>query len=126
MELTRDAIFAVNDIKVEGPIEIPEWNGSVHVKMMTGAERDKLEATTVSRKAKTVEINMSNFRARVVAATVCNSKGDLLFSDDDVKALGSKGAAPIDRVYEVAAKLNRITKQDAEELTKNSESAQND
>jgi hypothetical protein len=38
----------------------------------------------------------------------------------DINTLGQKSAAALDRVYEVAARLSKISKEDVDELAKNS------
>ena len=51
------------------PIElfIPEWNGYVKIKQMSGAERDKWEA---SNKRKDGSFDYHNFRARLAVLTL--------------------------------------------------------
>ena len=45
-----------------------------------------------------------------------------MFTDRDVERLGKKSALALDRIYEVAQRLNGIGKKEIDELTKNSES----
>jgi hypothetical protein len=111
VRLTRQQILAANDLPREA-VPVPEWDGEVEVRAMTASERDSFEAR--HREAPYVDL-----RARLAAATICAEDGSLVFSADDVAALGAKSAAPLDRIFSVAARLSGITKQDEEDLRKN-------
>lgn len=116
--LTREQILESNDIQEE-IIEVPEWGGSVKVRGMTGVERDKFEASTFKGKGKNLQLNWQNIRAKLVASTVVNGVGHLMFTDQDVAALGKKSAVGLDRVFEAGQRLSGITKEDVEDLAKN-------
>ena len=119
MELTKDLIFQADDIKKE-KVHVPEWNGDVYVKMMTAAERDRFESDMFEIKnGKAVTKNVELMRAKLVGLTACGSDGVLLFSSEDIPKLATKSASAIDRLFAVAQKLNRLTKEDVDELTKN-------
>jgi hypothetical protein len=114
MVLTRSSILSADDaVSSMELIEIPEWGGAAFVRVMTGAQRDRLEAFHAKDPG-------NNFRARVVAATLCDASGNLLFGEADVPALGAKSAAVLDRCSEVAIRVNKIGKRDIAELEKNS------
>ena len=114
--LTRDQILKAKDLTKE-KVEVPEWGGFVYVRVMTGRERDSFEQGLLLGKGK---VNLENVRARLCALTVVDETGARLFKDKDVTELGNKSAAALDRVYEVAQRLNRISGEDVEELEKNS------
>jgi len=120
--LNRNAILAAPDIVTE-TVTVPEWGGEVLVKAISAAERDEFEQAIVqmrrSGKRTEMEFNRSNFRARLAARALVDEDGDRLFSDADVELLGAKSASALDRVYEAAARLAGITKNDEEELEKN-------
>jgi hypothetical protein len=92
---------------------------------MTGRERDTFESETVLYRPKgKSEPNMDALhqsRARLCARCICDEHGARIFADSDVETLGTKSCAALDRVYEVAARLNKIGAADMEELEKNSE-----
>lgn len=113
--LTKDQILNAEDNKTE-VVEVPEWNGSVKVATMSGFSRDRLEASIVGSNGGQ---NLTNLRAKYVAATLVDDKGELLFSESDVAKLGKKSGAALDRVFSVAQRLNHITDADVEELAKN-------
>ena len=129
MSLTKDQILSCQDRQIE-KVLTPEWgeDGHIYVLSLTGKERDRFEAGSVlkDRKSGEYDVKMDNLRARLVTMTACTESGELLFSRDDVKQLGQRNAAVISRIYDVAARLSGITKQDLEELVKNSEAVPNE
>ncbi|MBX7264921.1 hypothetical protein KIF24_01870 [Micromonospora sp. Llam7] len=114
--LTRDQILAIDDSSSED-VEVPEWGGTVRVKGMTGAERDKFEAASIKGKGKNRDVNLANLRARLVAASVVDEDGQPLFKPYDVENLGRKSAAALGRVYDVAQRLAGLSDEDVDELT---------
>lgn len=110
--LSRDQILGAQDLERRS-VDVPEWGGVVCVRLMTGSERDRFEAEHL--KAPQVDA-----RARMAAATLCDEQGALLFTADDVAALGKKSATALNRVVEVAFELNRVGKADVDAAEKNS------
>lgn len=115
--LTKEAIFAADDIKTER-VTVPEWGGDVMVRALTGLQRDAWEASMSVRHGKTMVPDMRNFRARLVVLCVTDETGELVFHAGDVDALAGKSGAALDRLYSVAARLSGISEGDVEELTK--------
>jgi hypothetical protein len=118
MILSRDAILAAQDLKRE-EVAVPEWGGSVLVRTMTGAERAAWEQSL----ANGGKIDVSNVRARLVAACTIDESGALLFSAADAQALGAKSGSALERVAKVAQRLNAITEEALEEARGNSSAA---
>jgi len=120
--LTREEILAADDI-VSETVAVPEWRrggtGTVIVRGLMGDERDDFEASCIRGKGRKTEVNYRNARAKLAARCMRNPDGSLMFSDDDVVALGKKSAAALNRVYEVAARLSGLTEEDLEELAGN-------
>jgi hypothetical protein len=114
--LGRDAILQAQDISKE-LVHVPEWGGDVYVKGMTGAERDKFEASLISSKAGGKQVNLSNVRAKLASLTLCDEGGNLLFTETDVRELSKKSAAALQRVFETAQKLSGLGEADIEELS---------
>jgi hypothetical protein len=112
--LTRSAILEAEDLKRE-TVAVPEWGGEVIVSCMTGTQRDAWEQSLVANKTAA----LANIRARLLAYSLIDDAGNLLFSEKDIEALGKKSAAAIDRVVNVAQRLNRLTNESLEELQKN-------
>lgn len=119
MALKRDAILNAVDIVTE-EVPVPEWGGSVLVRGMNGAERDAYEGSMITGRGKDAQLNIQDARAKLVVACSVDETGAQLFSGADVAALSRKSAIALDRIYEVAARLSGITKEDVEALVKNS------
>ncbi len=83
------------------PCDVPQLGGTVLVRTMTGIERDRFEE--VQR-----QVKLANFRGRFAAATLCDAEGTRLFGDGDAETLGNLPSTALDRVYDVASKLNGI------------------
>jgi hypothetical protein len=130
-DLTADQILAADDLPRE-QVEVPEWGGTVWVRTLTGRERDAWEETfvKVQRNAKgrvlSVKENLTNIRARLSALVICDSAGTRLFTDAQVNELAAKSGAALDRVFDTAQRINKMSDQDIEELAGNLESGQSD
>lgn len=117
--LTRDQILQASDIKTE-VVDVPEWGGAVTVRGLTGRQRDDFEQQLTEQKNGKSRINMQNARARMVQISVVEpDTGALLFTREDVAALGTKSAAALQRVFDVASRLSGLSDSDMEELVKN-------
>lgn len=123
--LTRDQILQANDRPTK-IVAVPEWGGDVIVRGLTGAQRDKFEQDSVERKGDKIETNLINMRARLVALCVVDENNQRLFQDSDVKELGRKSAAALERVFDVARELSGLKTQDVAELAENLDDGQND
>ena len=104
MILDRNAILGAQDLPHED-VAVPEWGGTVRVRMMTGTERDTLANAFVGDDGKP---DMSGYRQRLLAATMIDEAGQRLFSADDLSAIGAKSAAALDRVFTVSDRLNQL------------------
>lgn len=116
MVMDRDAILKADDL-VSEVVDIPEWNGKVRVRSLTGQERDAYEQSITRRRGMTVELNLVNARAKLIALTVVDDEGVRVFSDEDVIELGKKNATALNRVFEVAQRLSGLTEEDVKDLT---------
>jgi len=114
--LTKEQILKADDLKIE-LVKVPEWNGDIYIRTMTGTERDAFEQSLFEKEG---ERNLSNIRARLCALTIVDEGGNRLFDDKDVEQLGKKSAAALDRIFGITQKLNAIGEKDVEELAKNS------
>ncbi len=120
MLLTADQILQADDSPTE-IVSVPEWGGEVKVRTLNGRERDVFEASVNDGK----QTNFANIRARLVSLSVCDEKGDRIFSDAQVDILGKRSAKALDRVFAVAQRLSGLTKEDVEQLVKNSATGPN-
>lgn len=120
MLLTREAILAADDLKRE-KVEVPEWGGHVYVRQLTAGERERWEERNLARRGPDSQVNLENLTSSLAALTMCDEAGGHLFTEADIPALNGKSAAALQRVWTAAIDLNRVGKQDVEELVKNSE-----
>jgi len=117
--LTRDQILSADDSVYED-VNVPEWGGVVRIRGLSGSERDRFEDSIVNNKVgKHARQNMKNIRAKLVALTVIDAKGETLFTLKDVEALGKKSAAALDRCFDVAQRLCGLSDDDVTELEEN-------
>lgn len=115
MLLNKDAILSKDDSK-HIDLEVPEWGGTVRIATMSGFARDRFEASVLGKNG---SLNHSNIRAKLVAACLVDDKGELMFSEKDVAALGKKSSKVLDMIFSEAQKLNGIGDAEVEELAKN-------
>lgn len=114
MALSKDQILAADDMGLL-EVNVPEWGGSVFVRVMTVGERDSYENDWMVNKNKGVE----NFRSKFLQRVLCDENGELLFKPEEITLLAKKSARAITRVWESAMRHNALTDGDVEELAKN-------
>jgi hypothetical protein len=115
---TEADILAIDD-SLREDVWIPEWDCWMQVRGLTGTERDAWEASITNMEGRRTRMNLQNFRAKLVArTTVQPGTNDPVFHNPVL--LGQKSASALQRLFEVAQKLSRLTDEDVEELTGNS------
>lgn len=136
-------VLSADDIlssKVELAQELVELSGNraVYVREMTGAEKNGWELACmkkvpgIGKQQPTMEMNLEDYRTKLLVFTVCDVNGTRLFDDKfliprNLKDLGSKfKASDLETIVDVANRLNKITEEDQEALLKNLETDQND
>ena len=112
--LTKEEIENAKDWEPEA-IEVPEWGGWVLIRPMSGFDRDRIEVLASEKK------DMTNLRAEMVVASICDSKGKKVFTRREVGALGNKSGVALDRVFARALILSGLKKEVVEDIAKNSE-----
>lgn len=115
--LTRANILAEDDLHLV-EVAVPEWpkcGGHVWVKGLSGAEAEELIGDNPASEG------IKGKRAQLLVHTVCNEKGDLLFTSEDVEALNRKHTTVLDRIADAAMALNGLGVDTQERLAKNSE-----
>lgn len=103
--LTREQILGAVDIGFE-TVDVPQWGGTVRLKGLTAAEYDKFQQGLFEGDGSNRKINMANARARMLALAIVDDKGQAIFTESDIAALGQKASAPIELLYRAALKLN--------------------
>jgi len=96
------------------PVDLPELGGRVYVREMTAAERDKFDEDLRDDGGKLKD----GYRAQLVAATVCDADGKLLFRPEQAAELANRGAALVVKLARVAAKVNALTAEAVEDAKK--------
>jgi hypothetical protein len=114
--LSRDDILKADDLRTVD-VEVPEWGGTVRLKMLTAAERDRFEASTVEVRGNQQKANLYNLRARLVSLCAVDEQGRRLFSKEDVTQLGEKSAAALARLFNRASEINGLSDAEIEDLT---------
>ena len=121
--LTKKKILEADDLLVE-TVEVTQWGGTVRVRGMSGAERDKLDLWITERRNGETVSRLDNFRAKVLALTLVDEDGKLLFDESDIEALAKKSAIALEQVFNVASRLSGLTIGDLKEIEKNLSSGQ--
>ena len=104
----------------------PEWSdigiSEVYVRSMTSASRDNYEKAVYYAGVNGDQLD--NRRANMAIASVCDEKGELLFSPNDIEWLGTKSGAAMDRIYSKANELAGISEEDIAEMEKHLKAGQ--
>lgn len=108
MALSKAKILAANDNKLD-KTNVPEWGGEVYLKVLSGTDRDAFEEGYSEQK-------MKNFRSRFLVLTLCDEKGERLFTEAEVDDLGKKSAVVLARLFDKAWALNAFRNEDVEAL----------
>jgi hypothetical protein len=112
----RDDVLDIEDIRVH-IVPVPEWKKSVRLKVLSAAERDNFEASTVITKGGKQKPNLANLRARLVARCMVNGEGKRIFESGDVARLGGKSSAALDRLFAKCQEINGFSDKDIEGMT---------
>jgi hypothetical protein len=113
--LNKQAILSAQDLKTED-VAVPEWGGTARVRTLTGTERDAFESGLVVKDGKR---DLTNLRARLLSLAIVDENGARLFSETDAALLGGKSAAALDKLFEVAQRLNGIGSAAQDDIAKN-------
>ena len=123
--LNKSEILAQDDLKTE-ELFVPEWDAWVKVRTLNASERDHFEAGSQTGSGRKMRLNLENIRARLCLLCLVDEEGNRLFDDGDVFPLGGKSASALDRIFDVARRLNKMTDADIDELAKNSSAGQSE
>jgi hypothetical protein len=105
--LSAEQILAADD---SGALQVavPEWGGEVFVRVMSVGERDSYERLWIGRK----DSGIDNFRTEYLARVLCDDKGKLIFTRDQIEKLAAKSGAVMGRLFDLAMRHNRMTEED--------------
>jgi len=122
--MSKAAILGAVDIGFEDIdlSDVPGW-GTVRIKDLSASERDSLEASLTFEsgkgKAATQKVRLDNIRAVFCAAALVDEDGNLLFTKDDLDALGRKSARALDRIFTRVRQRNGLSDSDVQEMAEN-------
>lgn len=116
--LSKAKILAADDSKLD-KVVVPEWGGEVFLKVLSGTDRDSFEEAYSEQK-------MKNFRSRFLVLTLCDDRGERLFTEAEVEELGKKSAVVLARLFDRAWSLNAFRNEDVEALGNDSTGDQSD
>lgn len=96
----------------------------VFVRQMTGHEKSIWELSQVEKsglgKKATYDVTLDDYRAKLAVVCVCDENGELLFKPEDYKLLSYNiSASKLEKIVDVAQRLNAISEEDREEIVKN-------
>ena len=111
-----------NDVVVKEAVVEEDY---VFVRQMTGHEKSIWELSQVEKsgqgKKVQYDVTLDDYRAKLAVVCVCDEKGELLFRPNDYKQFAMNiSAAKLEKIVDVAQRLNAITEEDREEIVKNS------
>lgn len=127
--MDREDFLNFNDLVIE-PVHIKEMKVTLHVRSLFANEKAKweFEPILVNNNAKQgnsaitlTKDRMVTARERLVELATCNPDGSRYFKEGDASRIGQKNASVVSTLYDAAARLSGITKEDLEEIVKNSE-----
>ena len=113
--LTKKDILKAQDLKTE-IVDVPEWGGKVKVRGLSASDRDCFENEMFEQSQSP---GMKIVRASLCARCIVDEEDKRLFTDQDIKQLGTKSAVALNRVFKTAQKLSGLREEDVEELAKN-------
>ncbi len=102
--LKREEILSKTSLKTEA-LNIPEWGGDVIVSEMSGAMRDGWEQAI---REKDASGRLVSPRAKLIAFTVVDDKGNRIFKDDDVEAIGKLSSETLEKICIASMRLNGL------------------
>ncbi len=115
--LTKADILAADD-KPRTTVEVEAWGGTVTIRSLSGADTRVLDMLT--KKDPKDPKDPLLFMLRLVQVTVIDPKtGDLMFTPEEIDAIGGRSVAALKIVFDAAAEHNALTKEDQDEMLGN-------
>jgi hypothetical protein len=113
--LSADQILGADDRNYED-VDVPEWGGTVRVVGMSGSDRNAYQASLVviGSNGNVQRLNMTDQLAKLLARCLHDDEFNRLFSDKEIKALGTKNGAILERLSGIAQRLSGLRKEDVE------------
>lgn len=116
-DLKASVLSLASRIKIE-PFPVDGIDG-LHIKGMTGRERDSFESACFVQRGKERVLQTENIRAKLLVRTLCDGTGARLFTDRDESELGALPASILDEMFAIAQRLSGIGAAEVKELEGN-------
>lgn len=136
--LTKEMLLEQKDALSIEKVELLDNKGNVRghvfVREMTAKEKNTWELSLtrklpkIGNRPQETEMNLEDYRVKLAICTLCDEQGTRLFEmkPNVIATLSEKlSASNMERIADVASALNKITKEDQEEVLKNLERDQN-
>ena len=114
-KLTKKDFLKERELKTE-IVPIPEWNGEIIVREMTGTERDEFDEFVLNSQA---EGKVKALRSVVVSICCVDEEGKRMFTNLDVPDLQKISSKITMKISDVALKLSGMAADDVEDREKN-------
>jgi hypothetical protein len=111
--LTKEQILSRP--RITQVVPVPEWGGEVRLQVMGGKDLMDYEAGAND------DATVLDRCSRILAFTLVDEAGQLLFTEADIAALYEKEGKVVTRLGHLATQLNRLRLQDLEDAEKKSE-----
>jgi len=112
----RDKILKASDIKSE-TIHIDEWDATIEVRSMNGAQRARMMKDSYNPKTK--EINW-DYASLIIAGTYDPETGELAFSENDRDELNKKHGGLLENIAMKILEISGLSDDSLKEAEKNS------
>lgn len=118
MSLTFKEILTAGAVPRE-TLHVPQLNGKVIIRGMSSAERDEMDMENAIHQQEHGYIDFKKWRARVVSKCLVDENDNLLVKNQaDIDALAGVRGDAVEKMYELAAKLSGISKDDENAVKK--------
>jgi hypothetical protein len=115
--LGKEQILNAPDLPFED-VEVPEWGGTVRIQAMSANAREKMEEMYLDPDGK-MSKRMEQFRVRVLASSIIDDQGNLVFTMEEATALGKKAFGVVQRLFDKANKLSGLSDDEADTIKGN-------
>ncbi|HEB79294.1 MAG TPA: hypothetical protein ENI79_02315 [Rhodospirillales bacterium] len=105
--LTKQQIEQCDDAQIE-TVNVPEWDGDVGIRVITGSQRQRFEQLCEAFGDASQNGDSPDLRTTLCAMAICDERGAAIFGEDDVAVLAKKNSVVLDRLFDLARKLNHL------------------
>ena len=111
----RDKILGASDIKRE-PMEIAEWDATIEVRSMNGAQRARMMRESYNPDTK--EVNW-DYASLIIAGTYDPDTNELIFAETDRDELNQKHGGVLEKIAMRILELSGLSDDSLREAEKN-------